>query len=477
MSTQKVVELPSKRTLASVSPFSGGLLREYEQLSDECLEQKLQLAAERFREYRNVPFAERAQMMTRAADILENRKDAFGELMTREMGKTLRSAVQEAEKCALGCRYYAENAERFLADEEAKTSATRSFVRYQPLGPVLAVMPWNFPFWQVFRFAAPALMAGNVALLKHASNVPQCALAIEDIFRKAGFPEGVFQTLLIGSDRVNQVIADPRIVAVTLTGSVGAGSSVAAAAGKAIKKTVLELGGSDPFIVMPSADLDLAFASAVQARVINNGQSCIAAKRFIVDEKIYDEFTQKFVQRMALLKVGDPMDPATDVGPLATQDVLRGLEEQVNRTVAMGARVLLGGKRAKRPGNFFAPTVLADIPKGSPAVEDELFGPVASIFRAKGMDDAISIANDSRFGLGACAWTNDEAEQEMFIDHIDAGLAFVNGMVASDPRIPFGGVKHSGYGRELSHFGIREFVNIKTVSIQTLAGDKRSQIE
>ena len=476
MSTHKVIELP-KRTVASINPFTGELLCEIEQHSDQLLEQKLQLAAERFREYRNVSFAERARMMVRAAEILESGKDSFGKLMTQEMGKTLRSAVQEAEKCAFGCRYYAENAERFLADEEARPNATRSFVRYQPIGPVLAVMPWNFPFWQVFRFAAPALMAGNVGLLKHASNVPQCALAIEDIFRKAGFHEGVFQTLLIGSDRVNQVIADPRVAAVTLTGSVGAGSSVAAAAGKAIKKTVLELGGGDPFIVMPSADLDRAATTAVQARVINNGQSCIAAKRFIVNEKIYDQFAEKFVERMAALKVGDPMDPTTDVGPLATKDVLQGLEEQVNETVQMGARVLLGGKRPNRAGNFFEPTVLADIPKGSPALDDELFGPVASLFRANGMADAINIANDSQFGLGACGWTNDEAEQKMFIDRIESGLAFINSMVAPDPRIPFGGVKHSGYGRELSYNGIREFVNIKTVSIQNVAGDKSSQTE
>jgi succinate-semialdehyde dehydrogenase/glutarate-semialdehyde dehydrogenase len=476
MSTQKVVELP-RRTMASVSPFTGELLREFEQHSDEVLEQKLQLAAERFRTHRDTPFAERARMMLRAAEILESEKQKFGELMVREMGKPLKAAIQEAEKSALGCRYYAENAERFLAREKAHTSATRSFVLYQPLGPVLAIMPWNFPFWQVFRFAVPALMAGNVGLLKHASNVPECALAIEDIFRRARFPEGCFQTLLIGSDRVNQVIADPRIVAVTLTGSVGAGSSVAATAGKEIKKTVLELGGSDPFIVMPSADLERAVTTAVQARVINNGQSCIAAKRFIVDETIYDAFAQKFVERMAALKVGDPMDPATDVGPLATEDVLHGLEEQVNQTIELGARVLLGGKKIKRPGNFFEPTVLADIPQGSPAFEDELFGPVASLFRAHGMAEAIDIANNSKFGLGACAWTNDEAEQEMFISRIECGLAFVNSMVASDPRIPFGGVKQSGYGRELSHHGIREFVNVKTVSIQSIATEKRSQTE
>ena len=465
MSTQKIIELP-RGTISSVSPLTGELLREFEQHSDDAVEQKIALAAATFRDYRTVSFPRRAAMMLRAAEILEKEKDSFGRMMTQEMGKTLKSAVQEAEKCALGCRYYAENAERFLADEDAKTNATRSFVRYQPLGPVLAVMPWNFPFWQVFRFAAPALMAGNVGLLKHASNVPQCALAIEDIFRRAGFAEGAFQTLLIGADRVNKIIADRRIVAVTLTGSVGAGSSVATAAGKEIKKCVLELGGSDPFIVMPSADFDKAVETAVQARVINNGQSCIAAKRFIVHREIAEQFEKKFVARMASLKVGDPMDANTDVGPLATADVLKGLEAQVKKTVEMGARVLLGGKRIDRKGNFFAPTVLSDIPKGSPAYDDELFGPVASIYRAKDMSEAIEIANNSIFGLGACAWTNDAAERDLFIHEIESGLVFINGMVASDPRIPFGGVKHSGFGRELSHHGIREFVNVKSVSIQ-----------
>jgi succinate-semialdehyde dehydrogenase / glutarate-semialdehyde dehydrogenase len=471
MSTQKIVKLP-RRTVASVSPLTGELLREFEQHSDEAIESKLALAAAAFQEHRKVPFARRAAMMLRAAEILEKEKATFGRMMTLEMGKTLESAVQEAEKSASGCRYYAENAERFLADEEAKTGASRSFVRYQPIGPVLAVMPWNFPFWQVFRFAAPALMAGNVGLLKHASNVPQCALAIEDIFRRAGFAEGVFQTLLIGSDRVNNVIEDRRVAAVTLTGSVAAGSSVASVAGKALKKTVLELGGSDPFIVMPSADFDRAVETAVQARVINNGQSCIAAKRFIVHEQIAEQFEKKFVSRMESLKVGDPMDKGTDVGPLATADVLQGLEEQVNKTVAMGARVLLGGKRLDRKGNFFAPTVLANIPKGSPAQVDELFGPVASLYRAKNMAHAIEIANDSIFGLGASAWTNDPAERDLFINEIEAGAAFINGMVSSDARIPFGGVKHSGYGRELSHHGIREFVNVKTVSIREQAPEQ-----
>lgn len=469
------IATPLKNSLASINPTTGEILLEVEQDSDKIVESKLQRAVHTFREYRKTGFAQRAQMMTRAAEILEKDKDALGGLMTQEMGKTLRSAVQEAEKCALGCRFYAKNAERFLAREEAKSNATETYVLYQPLGTVLAVMPWNFPFWQVFRFAAPALMAGNVGLRKHASNVPQCALAIQEIFQRAGFPEGAFQTLLIGSDRVNRIIEDRRVMAVTLTGSVGAGSSVAAAAGKAIKKTVLELGGSDPYIVMPSANFEQAVGTAVQARVINNGQSCIAAKRFIVHRDIAGAFEKKFVERMAALKVGDPMDPTTDVGPLATEDVLRGLEQQVTQTIHMGARLVLGGKRVKRAGNFYEPTVLADIPKGSPALGDELFGPVASLFRANDMAEAIRIANDSPFGLGACAWTNDAAEREMFISEIASGLVFINGMVASDPRIPFGGVKHSGYGRELSHHGIREFVNVKTVAIQEQTSSSQTE--
>jgi succinate-semialdehyde dehydrogenase / glutarate-semialdehyde dehydrogenase len=465
MTAESVLEF-RKRSLASINPATGELLRVFEQHSDDEVDGKLQLAVETFPALRRLGFAKRAQLMARAAEILEAGKERFGRLMTQEMGKTLTSAIQEVEKSAFGCRFYAENAERFLAQEEAKTNATRSYIRYQPLGPVLAVMPWNFPFWQVFRFAAPALMAGNVGLLKHASNVPQCALAIEEIFLSAGFPRGCFQTLLVDARRVNRIIADRRIVAVTLTGSVGAGSAVAQIASKEIKKTVLELGGSDPFIVMPSANLDKAVETAVQARVINNGQSCIAAKRFIVDLRIADEFESQFVKRMKALRVGDPMDRATDIGPLATSDGLKTLEEQVNQTVTMGARVLLGGKRMSRRGNFFEPTILVNIPPGSPVYEDELFGPVASLFRADGMADAIRIANDSKFGLGASAWTNDEAERELFIEGIESGMAFINGMVASDPRIPFGGVKQSGYGRELSYHGIREFVNVKTVCVQ-----------
>jgi succinate-semialdehyde dehydrogenase/glutarate-semialdehyde dehydrogenase len=404
--------------------------------------------------------------MTRAAEILEAEKSAFGRLMTTEMGKPLKAAIAEAEKCALGCRYYAENAERFLAEEVVKTSADRSSIRYQPLGPILAVMPWNFPFWQVFRFAAPALMAGNVGLLKHASNVPQCALTIEEIFRRAGFPDGVFQTLLIGSDQVRRVIDDPRVQAATLTGSEPAGSRVASESGRQIKKTVLELGGSDPFIVMPSCDMEETVRTAVTARTINNGQSCIAAKRFIVDEAIADEFERRFVQGMEALQVGDPMNERTDVGPLATEDILTGLDEQVRKSVAAGARVLTGGKRLDRPGIYYTPTVLTEIPHDSPAYREELFGPVALLFRVPGIDKAIQLANDTTFGLGSSAWTNDPAERERFIDELEAGLVFINAMVASDPRLPFGGVKHSGYGRELSIFGIREFVNIKTVWIK-----------
>jgi succinate-semialdehyde dehydrogenase/glutarate-semialdehyde dehydrogenase len=452
--------------IATVNPATGELLKSFEALSPAQIEQKLQLAASAFQAYRRTLFADRARMVTRAAEILEKEKEECGRLMTLEMGKTHRSAVGEAAKCAAGCRYYAENAERFLADEIMETGAKRSFIRYQPLGPILAVMPWNFPFWQVFRFAAPALMAGNVGLLKHASNVPQCALKIEDIFRRAGFPEGVFQTLLIGSGQVEGVLSDPRVAAATLTGSEQAGIQVGVAAARQIKKTVLELGGSDPFIVMPSADLDAAVASAVDARIQNNGQSCIAAKRFIVAESIADEFEDKFVKRMLGLQVGDPFDEKTQLGPLANADAVTSLDADVKKTVAAGARVLTGGHPLKGPGNFYAPTVLVDIPKNSPAYREEFFGPVASIFRVQGVDQAIQIANDTRFGLGASVWTKDSLETERFINELEAGMVFLNKMVASDPRMPFGGVKQSGHGRELGVHGIREFVNIKTVWMQ-----------
>ena len=451
--------------IASINPATGEVVKTFNPLSDAQIEQKLQLAVTAYHAERKTPFSERARRMRKAADILERDKDKFAHLMTLEMGKPLKAAVAEAVKCAGGCRYYADNAERFLADEVIETGAKKSFVRYLPIGPILAVMPWNFPFWQVIRFAAPALMAGNVGLLKHASNVPQCALAIEQIFLEAGFSQGAFQTLLIGSQQVDAILNDPRVVAATLTGSEQAGIQVGIAAAKRIKKVVLELGGSDPFIVMPSANLDAAVATAVEARVINNGQSCIAAKRFIVAEPIADDFQRKFVECMKNLRIGDPFDEKTELGPLATPDAVTSLDADVQKTVKAGAKVLTGGHPLKRPGNFYAPTVLTDIPKESPAYREEFFGPVASLFRVKDIDEAIRLANDSRFGLGASAWTTDDRERERFINELESGMVFINKMVASDPRIPFGGVKQSGHGRELSANGIREFMNIKTVSI------------
>jgi succinate-semialdehyde dehydrogenase / glutarate-semialdehyde dehydrogenase len=449
--------------IATVNPTTGETLQTFEPLTEQQLDEKLQRAIETFHTYRHTSFEAREWMMLRAAEILETERRELGKVMTIEMGKPIKAAVQEAEKCAWVCRYYAENAKHQLADQPVQTNATKSYVRFQPLGPVLAVMPWNFPFWQVFRFAAPALMAGNVGLLKHASNVPQCALAIEDIFSRAGFPEGAFQTLLIGSDMVQRLVEDSRVVAVTLTGSEPAGRSVAGLAGRQIKKTVLELGGSDPFIVMPSANLKEAVNTAIKARTINNGQSCIAAKRFIIASEIYDEFEHRFVAGMQALRVGDPIEEAIDIGPLATEQILDDLDEQVTRSVAAGARLLTGGRRLDRKGNFYEPTVLTDIPKGSPAYCEEVFGPVALLFKVADIEEAIRLANGTPFGLGAAAWTSDVPEQTRFINDLQAGCVFINGMVASDPRLPFGGVKNSGYGRELSEFGIREFVNIKTV--------------
>jgi succinate-semialdehyde dehydrogenase/glutarate-semialdehyde dehydrogenase len=452
--------------IASINPADGTTIKTFETLSEAQIDEKLQRAAETFRAYRRTTFEARESMMMRAAEILETEKNDFARLMTMEMGKPIKGAVGEAEKCAWVCRYYAENARQHLMDKLVETNAKKSYLRFQPLGPVLAVMPWNFPFWQVFRFAAPALMAGNVGLLKHASNVPQCALAIEDIFRRAGFPEGAFQTLLVGSDAVPRILEDRRVVAATLTGSEPAGRSVASIAGKQIKKTVLELGGSDAFIVMPSAELQEAVTTAVKARTINNGQSCIAAKRFLVAADIYYEFERRFVEEMKALRVGDPFDEATDIGPLATEQILKDVDGQVKTSVASGALILTGGKKVDRPGNYYEPTVLANIPHDSPAYCEEVFGPVALLFRVNNIDEAIKLANATTFGLGAAAWTNDPDEQERFIDEIEAGCVFINGMVASDPRLPFGGIKNSGYGRELGEFGIREFVNIKTVWVK-----------
>jgi len=463
--------------IASINPATGETICSFEPLSDDLIEEKLSLSASAFNEHRRTTFAERARRMTLAAEILEDEKQKFARIMTLEMGKPLKAAADEAAKCAWVCRYYAEWAERFLSDEEVETNATRSYIHYQPLGPVLAVMPWNFPFWQVFRFAAPALMSGNVGLLKHASNVPQCAISIEDIFRRAGFAEGVFQTLLVGSDKVERLIDDERVRAVTLTGSEAAGSQVASRAGKQLKKSVMELGGSDPFIVMPSADVEEAARTAVKARTINNGQSCIAAKRFIISDSIYDEFERRFVEGMRALKVGDPLDEGTDIGPLATRQVLEDLDEQVQKSVAAGARILCGGHRPERQGFYYAPTVMTDIPPNAPAYSEELFGPVALLFRVRDAGEAIRLANDSVFGLASSAWTNDTTEAERFIEEIEAGSVFINGMVASDPRLPFGGIKRSGYGRELSASGIREFVNIKTIWIKEAGESNRSETE
>jgi len=453
--------------IATINPATGETIKTFEAESAGSIEKKLELAQRTFEQYRKTPMQERSEWLIKAAEILERDKVSFGKIMTSEMGKTLKSAIAEAEKCALVCRYYAEHAAGFLADVPVSTDASKSFVRYQPLGVILAVMPWNFPFWQVFRFAAPALMAGNVGLLKHASNVPQCALAIAQIIKEAGFPEGAFQSLLVGADQVAGIINDPRVKAATLTGSEAAGASLAAAAGKQIKKTVLELGGSDPFIVLESADVEAAASTAVMARLLNNGQSCIAAKRFIVEESVADEFEQRLVEKFQALKIGDPMDENTDVGPLATPGILKDLDQLVQICIEKGSKVLTGGHPlSDRPGNFYPPTILTNFPPGTPADDEEFFGPVALLFRVSDIDAAIAIANASPFGLGASAWTTDEEQAQRLIDEIEAGAVFINGLVKSDPRLPFGGIKRSGYGRELGIQGIHEFVNIKTVWIK-----------
>ena len=452
--------------IETINPTTGELVRRFDELRAEEIDRALDRAAVAAKGWRTTAVAERAAVVRRAGEILERDKRKLGALMTLEMGKPICAAVAEAAKCADCCRYYADNAARFLADEPVPIDGEEAFVAYQPLGVVLAVMPWNFPFWQVIRFAAPAVAAGNVGLLKHASNVPQCALALEGIFGDAGAAEGVFQTLLIGSGAVAAVLADHRVAAATLTGSDGAGRNVAEQAGKHLKKTVLELGGSDPFIVMPSADLDAAVRTAVKARTINNGQSCIAAKRFIVHERMADEFTRRFVAGMRALVVGDPMDERTEVGPLATAQIRDDLHAQVQRTVQMGARVATGGRPRAGSGFYYEPTVLLDVPGDSPAAREELFGPVAPVFAVRDVAQAIAVANASRFGLGASAWTSDRDEARRFARDLESGTVFVNGMVASDSRLPFGGVKASGYGRELSAMGMREFLNAKTVRIK-----------
>jgi succinate-semialdehyde dehydrogenase / glutarate-semialdehyde dehydrogenase len=451
--------------IASINPATGERLKEFTAFNDAEIEKRLKRAEKAFQQHRRESFPKRAQLLVEVATLLEREKSELARTMTLEMGKIFRASVEEIEKCARGCRYYAENAERFLEDKAAQTSARRSYVHYEPMGPILAIMPWNFPFWQVFRFAAPALMAGNVGILKHAANVPQCALAIEQLFCRAGFDEGIFQTLLIEADQVERLIVDPRIKAVTLTGSEKAGSAVGSAAAREIKKSVLELGGSDPFIVMPSADFALAVSTAVKARTINTGQSCIAAKRFFIADKIYDDFVDKFVEQMRTLKVGDPFDETIEIGPLATEQILNGVHEQVQKSIAAGAKLLTGGNRIAGPGFFYEPTVLVDVPKDSPAFREEVFGPVAAVFRVRDPAEAIELANDSRFGLAASAWTNDQPEQELFASELESGMVFINAMSASDPRLPFGGVKRSGFGRELGAAGIREFMNAKTIWI------------
>jgi succinate-semialdehyde dehydrogenase/glutarate-semialdehyde dehydrogenase len=453
--------------IQSINPATGEVIREYTPLAADAVEARLALSGRAWREYRNSPMPLRTMWMRKLAGILEQEKEDFATLIATEMGKPLKAARDEVAKCALTCRFYAENAERILAEENIRTEARKSYVRYEPLGVVLAIMPWNFPFWQVFRFAAPALMAGNAALLKHASNVPQCAQEIESVVRRAGFPRGVFQTLLIGSDAVEPVLGDPRVAAVTLTGSEAAGRAVAAQAGYLIKKTVLELGGSDPFIVMPSANLDAAVAAAVQARTINNGQSCIAAKRFFIHDDIYMDFTEKFIAGMEALQVGDPLHETTDIGPLATVAVLEQVEAQVKTAIEAGAKLLSGGQRLVGVGNFYEPTVLsvpteADVHK-APIFSEEFFGPVAQLYRVDNLEHAIDLANASGFGLGAAAGTRDPDEQRICVEQMEAGVVAINALVASDPRMPFGGIKRSGYGRELSAVGMREFMNIKSV--------------
>ena len=427
--------------IASTNPATGELIQSFDALTEEQIDEKLATAAAAFRSYRTTTFAERAEWLRRAADILDAEADALGRLATLEMGKTLASAVAEVGKCAKGCRWYAEHTEAVLADQPHPFDGAKVFTRYEPLGPVLAIMPWNFPYWQVFRFAAPALMTGNVGLLKHASNVPQCALAIEAI------------------------IEDPRVRAVTLTGSEAAGRAVGATAGRTIKPSVLELGGSDAFIVMPSADLDTAVAKAVHSRTLNNGQSCVNAKRFIVHEEIADEFVSRMVARLESLKIGDPLDSSTQMGPLANPDAVEEIDRQVQETISAGARLHTGGKPLGGPGSFYPPTLLTDIPDGSPGHDEELFGPVALVWRARDVDDAIRIANDSDLGLGGSAWTTDPAEQERFTTEVDTGMIYINHFTESTPEVPFGGTKNSGYGRELAEYGPKSFVNAKTVWI------------
>ncbi len=452
--------------LETINPATGELVKSFDEMTKQEVDDIINYAHEAFLLWRDISISERSELMMNAAKVLKGRKEEFGRTLTLEMGKPFKQAVSEVEKCAWVCEYYAENAENILKQEVIETDASQSYVQFDPIGVVLSVMPWNFPFWQVFRFAAPALMAGNVGILKHASNVPMSALAIEQVFLQAGFPQNVFKTLLIGSSQVSDVIKNPKVKAATLTGSEHAGKKVASDCGKELKKTVMELGGSDPFIILKDADLDEAIETAVTARLINNGESCIAAKRFIVVEDVYEEFEKKFVKKMKEIKVGDPMEEETELGPMAREDLLEELHDQVKRTIDKGAKLLCGGERLDREGYYYPTTVISNIQPGMAAYDEELFGPVASLFKVKDEEDAIRVANDSDFGLGASLWTNDLEKAKKLSHKIESGSVFVNGLVKSDPRLPFGGVKISGYGRELSHYGIKEFLNIKTVWIK-----------
>ena len=452
--------------IATTNPTTGEVVKTFDALSEQELDARLERAAVAFRSYRRTSYEQRAGWLRAAADLLEAEADTTAQLMTLEMGKTVKAAKAEVLKCATACRYYAEHGPAILADQDvdaAAVKAERAYVRWQPLGPVLAIMPWNFPLWQAMRFAAPALLAGNVGLLKHSSNVPQTALYMEDVLARAGFPADAFQTLLIGSADVERVLRDDRVVAATLTGSTPAGKSVAAIAGDELKHTVLELGGSDPFVVMPSADLQQAAKVAAVARCQNNGQSCIAAKRFIVHQDVAEEFERLFADALRALVVGDPTDEATDVGPLATESGRDGVSDLVDEAVGKGARVVLGGAAPGGPGFFYPPTLLTDVTQDMGLYHEEVFGPVAVLHRARDLDEALELANDTPFGLGSNAWTTDPDEQERFAAELDAGMVFINGMTASYPELPFGGVKESGYGRELADLGIREFCNAKTV--------------
>lgn len=452
-------------TIHSIDPATEKLFRSFEVMQPEEVRGIIECVHARWLNWRRTDFAQRSESMRRAAGLLRERTGAYAELMTREMGKPITQSLAEIEKCAWVCEYFAAQAESILAPEPISTDAAESMVVFEPLGVVLAIMPWNFPFWQVFRFAAPALMAGNAGILKHASNVTGCALAIEEVFRDAGFPEDTFRTLVVGSSFVESIISDERIAAVTLTGSEEAGRSVASAAGKAIKKSVLELGGSDPFIVLEDADIEAAAQTAATARCINAGQSCIAAKRFIVVRSRAEEFESRCVEAMTAKRVGDPLDPATEVGPLARADLLDELHAQVHATIDAGGVLLCGGKRIDRKGFFYEPTVLSRVLPGMAAFDEETFGPVAAVVHARDDGDAIELANRSNFGLGASLWTRDLERGKAHARRIEAGNVFLNGMVKSDPRLPFGGIKRSGYGRELAHYGIKEFVNVKSIWI------------